>query len=239
MTTESVSESVRQRVWYPFGVYPNLLLLSAQIFGILIYPFTDSGVGRMAFSLVQLVVLFLAVAAVRPTPALSWISMACGAPAAVLTVLTLIFPDSHGLLLASDLTHAVFFLYLGYALIRYMFADRNVTADEMYATASTFTVLAWAFAHLYGVVQGIWGADQFAATGEGDLEWMEMLFLSFTTMTGTGLSDISPVGAHARSVVMLEQMAGMFYIGLVVARMLSLTLVKFQSRDSDKEAAAE
>ena len=37
---------------------------------------------------------------------------------------------------------------------------------------------------------------------------MELLFLSFTTLTSTGLSDIVPVQAFARSLVMIEQLAG-------------------------------
>ena len=45
---------------------------------------------------------------------------------------------------------------------------------------------------------------------------MELLFLSFTTLTSTGLSDIVPVKAFARSLVMIEQLAGLAYIAIVV-----------------------
>ena len=51
---------------------------------------------------------------------------------------------------------------------------------------------------------------------------MELLFLSFTTLSSTGLSDIVPVSGHARSVVMLEQVAGVFYIAMVVTRLVAL-----------------
>lgn len=216
------------QVWRPFGLYPNALLLGAQLLGIVVYPFADSDVGESAFSLFQLLVLVLAVGAVRPTPALSWVSIGIGVPAAVLTVLTVVNPDSTALSLASNATHAAFYFYLAYALLRYMFADRHVTTDEIYATGSCFTVVAWAFAFLYGVVQDAWGAGQFAHAGAGALDWMEMLFLSFTTMTGTGLSDISPAGAHARSIVMIEQLAGMFYVALAVARVIALVRGRFR-----------
>lgn len=216
------------QVWRPFGLYPNALLLGAQLLGILVYPFTDTEVGASLFSLFQLLVLFLAAVAVRPTPALSWVSTCIGVPAVLFTVLTMIDSESTAFSLGSNLTHAAFYTYLAYALLRYMFADRHVTADEMYATGSCFTVIAWAFAYVYGAVQDIWGADQFAHAAGGTLDWVQMLFLSFTTMTGTGLSDISPVGAHARSIVMLEQLAGMFYIALVIARILGMTMAKFR-----------
>lgn len=217
----------RERVWRPFGLYPNALLLGAQLLGILVYPFADSDVGESAFSLFQLVVLVLAVGAVRLTPALSWVSIGIGIPAAVLTVVTVLDPTSTGISLASNLTHAAFYFYLAYALLRYMFADQRVTTDEIYATGSCFTVVAWGFAFLYGAVQDAWGAGQFAHAGTGALDWMQMLFLSFTTMTSTGLSDISPAGAHARSIVMIEQLAGMFYVALVIARVMALIRGRF------------
>ena len=49
-------------------------------------------------------------------------------------------------------------------------------------------------------------------------------------MTGTGLSDIAPAGNHARSFIILEELAGMNYVALVVARLLGLTLAKFRGR---------
>lgn len=210
-------------------VYPNVVLLAAQLLGIVVYPFIgESATGRAAFSLFQLLVLVLAVAAVRATPALSAVSWAIGAPAALLTIAEAVWPDERWISLASNVTHAAFYFYLAYALLRYMFADSEVTRDEIVATGSCFTVIAWAFAYTYGLVQDIWGSGQFSHAGTGDLQWMETLFLSFTTMTATGLSDISPVGGYARSVVMLEQMAGVFYVGLVVARLLAMTMARFR-----------
>ena len=218
---------------------PCAVLLVVQLVGILVYPFTsESSAGRTVFSLFQLIVLGLAVAAVRRTPALTWVSWWIGAPAVVLTVLTAIFPDNDPLGLASDCTHAVFYVYTAYGLIRYMFADNYVTRDELFATGACFTVVAWAFAYLYSVVQTIWGPGQFVSGTPHELHWVELLFLSFTTMTNTGLSDIAPGGGHARSLVMLEQLAGVNYVALVVARLMGLTLARFQ-RKPDKTEHAE
>jgi hypothetical protein len=58
---------------------------------------------------------------------------------------------------------------------------------------------------------------------------MDLLFLSFTTLSSTGLSDIVPVTAHARSAVMLEQVAGVFYVAMVVTRLVSLRIARHQS----------
>lgn len=216
---------------------PCAILLGVQLLGILVYPFTaETSSGRTVFSLFQLLVLGLAVAAVRGSPALTWVSLCIGAPAVVLTVLTAIYPSNQTMSLASDCTHSLFYFYTAYALIRYMFGDNDVSRDELFATGACFTVVAWAFAYVYGVVQTIWGAGQFVSGTPHELRWVELLFLSFTTMTNTGLSDIVPGGGHARSVMMLEQLAGVNYVALVVARLMGLTLARFQRKPDETES---
>lgn len=62
-----------------------------------------------------------------------------------------------------------------------------------------------------------------------------MLFLSFTNLTSVGLSDILPVSPQARSIVMIEQVAGLLYIALVVSRVVGLTIVR--QRELQEESA--
>ena len=44
-----------------------------------------------------------------------------------------------------------------------MFADDWVTRDELLATGAAFTVAAWGFAYVYGVMQIIWPGSFTAA----------------------------------------------------------------------------
>ena len=93
------------------------------------------------------------------------------------------------------------------------------------ATGATFTVLAWAFAYLFAAVQIIWPHSFTAAVDADDARsWVDLLFLSVTTLSSTGLSDIVPITPHGRSAVMIEQIAGMLYLALVVARVTALTI---------------
>jgi hypothetical protein len=70
----------------------------------------------------------------------------------------------------------------------------------------------------------IWPGSFTGHGGPGDRTWFELLFLSFTTLTSVGLSDVTPVLAHARSFVIVEQVAGVLYVALVVARLVGLTV---------------
>jgi Ion channel len=87
-----------------------------------------------------------------------------------------------------------------------------------------FTLLAWGFAHLYTVCQALVpGSFVGAVDPAGDRSWMELLFLSFTTLSGVGLGDILPLKPMARALVMLEQLAGVLFIALVVSRLIGMT----------------
>jgi len=208
------------------GRHPSALLLVAQLLAVLAYPFLDqSPAGRAVIGVVGTVVVLLALWAVRRTPALSWVAALLGLPALVTTVLEATHPDNDPLVLVNALLHAPFYFYISYGMIRYLFHDQRVTRDELYATGAAFTVVAWGFAYVYAVVQVVWPGS-FAGSGGGDRSWFELLFLSFTTLTSVGLSDVTPVLPHARSFVMVEQVAGVFYVALVVARLVGLTVAR-------------
>jgi hypothetical protein len=202
------------------------VLLAAQLLGVVVYPFMgESPTGRAMVSLFGLVVLVLAVWTTRSTPALSWVAIGLGLPVVVLTILEALNPTDRSLVLWSSVLHAAFYFYTTYGLLRYMFNDRRVTTDELFATGATFTVVAWAFAYLFAATQVIWPGSFLAAVNPDEPRtWVELLFLSFTTLSSTGLSDVVPVTPHARAVVMIEQVAGLGYIALVVARLVGLTL---------------
>ena len=134
-------------------------------------------------------------------------------------------------MLASALLHAPFYFYVSYAMIRYLFHDDRVTRDELFATGAAFTVVAWGFAYVYAGGQVVWPGSFVGAGGEIERSWFELLFLSFTTLTSVGLSDVVPVLAHARSLVMVEMVAGVFYVALVVARLVSLAVVRHRPDD--------
>jgi hypothetical protein len=211
-------------VWH----HPSAVLLAVQLFGVLLFPFMEGSViGRAAISTFALVVLFLAVRAVQATSSLTWISVLIGLPIVVLTVLEVVDPLNQQFVLWSSVLHAVFYFYTTFALLRYMFLDRFVTRDELWATGATFTVVAWAFAYTFMAVQVLWpGSFMTPASANPSRTWFEMLFLSFTNLTSVGLSDIVPVQPHARSWVMIEQVAGLLYVALVISRIVGLTIAR-------------
>jgi hypothetical protein len=204
--------------------HPSAVLLFGQLLAVLAYPFFDeSAPGRALLGLVSTGLVLVALWAVRRTPALTWMAVVLGAPAMVFNLLEAALPDEEWVLLVSALLHAPFYFYVSYGMIRYLFHDDRVTRDELFATGAAFTVVAWGFAYVYVVVQIVWPGSFSSVDGIGQRTWFELLFLSFTTLTSVGLSDVIPVLPHARSLVMVEQVAGVLYVALVIARLVGLT----------------
>jgi hypothetical protein len=205
---------------------PSAILLGAQLAAVLLYPLMEgSAAGRALFSVFGIAILGLVLLALSSTPGLTWIGLLLGIPATVLLLIQAV-SGSDTLLPYSSALEAVLYFYAGGAMIAYMLADHEITRDELFAVGAAFTLFAWAFAYTFTVCQAIEpGSFTAAIDPRGDRSWMELLFLSFTTLSSTGLSDVVPVKAFARGLVMLEQLAGIAYVAMVVSRLVGLTVL--------------
>lgn len=212
------------RPWYDVARHhPSAWLLFAQLLGLLLYPlFADSDAGRTLLTVFGIGVLGLAMWLVRRTPGTNWIGGALAVPALALSVAQGIF-GVDGLVAWTAGFEAAFYFFAAGSLIAYMLQDHAVSADELFAVGATFTLLAWAFAYLFVLCQAI-EPGSFIAAVEPDAPrtWTELLFLSFTSLSSTGLGDVIPVKPFARSLLMLEMFAGVMYVTLVVARLIGL-----------------
>jgi hypothetical protein len=191
--------------------HPCAVLLFVQILGILLYPLMeDTSAERALFGMFSLLVLGTALYVVKRGPWLTAFAIVLALPVAVLSIWLAFEFDPHRLLILAAF-EAMFYFYAAGSLIAYMLEDEFATIDELFAAGATFTLLAWAFAYLYVVCQGLLPGS-FGAGADDPRTWIELLFLSFTTLSGVGLGDIIPILPMARALVMIEQFAGVMYI---------------------------
>lgn len=206
--------------------HPSAWLLAVQLLGVLLYPAMEHmPAGRALFGAFGIAVLGLAVWVVRRSPLGMWLALVLAIPAVVFSVAGALL-ERQGLSVTAQVFECLLYFYTTCSLIAYMLQDHKVTRDELFAAGATFTLLAWAFAFAYSVCQ-YWYPGSFSATSEGDFRsWVELLYLSFSLLSGVGLSDVVPVHPQARALVMLEQFAGVMYVALVVSRLVGLTIYK-------------
>jgi hypothetical protein len=210
---------------------PSATLLAVQLSAVLVYPLLEGAAGRALFSLLGIVILGLVLRVVRASAGLFAVTAILGIPVTILLLVQAI-TDSETLLPYSSALEAIIYFYAAVVLIIYMLADHEITRDELFAVGATFTLVAWAFAYTFTVCQAIEPDSFTAAVDPGsDRSWMELLFLSFTTLSSVGLSDVAPIKAFARGLVMIEEVAGIGYVAMVVSRLVGLTVIRQRTAD--------
>ncbi len=118
---------------------------------------------------------------------------------------------------------AVLILFSTYCVLRYVLRARVITQDQIYAGVCMYLMLGFAFGAVYYLVN-ILDASSFSTSsgmavsgGKPDL-----MYFSFVTLATLGYGDITPRSNIARSLAVLEALAGMLYIAIFMARLVSL-----------------
>ena len=204
--------------------HPSAVLLFVQLLSILLYPIVqDTPVGRGAFRVAGLTVLGTALYVVKRGPWLTGFAAMLALPVVVLSAWLAFDFDPRRQAVVAALS-ATFYFYAAGSLIAYMLEDEFASIDELFAAGATFTLLAWAFAYVYLICQYMLPGSFGVVGASGDPHpWMDLLFLSFTTLSGVGLGDILPVLPMARALVMIEEFAGVMYLALVVSRLIAMS----------------
>lgn len=214
------------------GRHPSAFLLAAQLLSLAAFPLFDpAGSGRVIFGAFSALAVVLAVWVVKRTPATNWFAWLVAAPAFVLSLASVLL-DSRLLLLWSSAFEALLYFYAAGSLIAYMLSDHTVTRDELFAAGATFTLFAWGFAYAYVLCQALDpGSFAGVVSPERPRTWLELLFMSFTVLSGVGIGDVVPVRPAARVLVMFEMAVGVGYLATVVARLIGLTFVQIRSEE--------
>jgi Ion channel len=131
---------------------------------------------------------------------------------------------------------AAFCLYTALVILRHVLAPGPVFAETVHAALSVYILLALFWAGAYALVEiNLPGAFSLVPSPnaqvqlEGAYLFADMLHLSIATLTSTGYGDITPVAPFARSLCQLEQLVGVFYIAVLISRLLGL----YQSPDRE------
>ena len=205
----------RQRCFY---LFLSILVL------ILAAPFlTDTLRGRVAVQAMQVLVLSAAVAAVGRTTMPFIIALLLGIPAFVFqSGVTFGYGDPEAFRLYSNVFHGAFYLIAIVYLLRYVFSPDVMTDDKLFGAASVYLMLAVLFAYAYMVVQLVQPGAFGAGPNDSPRNFYDLLYMSFGLLTSNGPGDVLPVGSKVRSLVILEEIIGVLYVAILIARLAGI-----------------
>jgi len=121
---------------------------------------------------------------------------------------------------------AIFCFFTAVVILRHVLSFGPVYADRVHAALSVYILLAFAWAGLYAMLEilspGAFSLPAGGAKDEGAPLLADMMHLSIASLTSTGFGDITPVAPFARSISQLEQLTGVFYIAVLISRLIGL-----------------
>ncbi|NHB56834.1 two pore domain potassium channel family protein [Acinetobacter sp. 194] len=222
--------------WKGFRALPSAWLLLLQLLVLILSVISGDSLTYRTFTWILGALILLIIAKViRQTPTYTILGLSFVGGALIFSLLILIgVRDPMVQVIAHAFESAAYFM-AAYGLVRYMFADRYLTKDELFAAAAVFTLMAWGFAFLFNACQLLELNSFYKANHEGLQSWLDLLFLSFSLQSATGLSEVLPMTPFAKTLAMLQMFSGVMYIALIVSRLIALQYIAHLPKHSDSK----
>ena len=125
------------------------------------------------------------------------------------------------------LTAIVFIISLVLAIgmvLRYLLMKGPVTADKLHGALATYIMIAFFWTFIYTLVENF-SPGSFSFGNDhpvGQDIFYHLRYFSFATLTTVGYGDFTPITDQARSLVMLEQLGGVFFVAVLIARLAGI-----------------
>lgn len=206
------------------GLGPCTYLLLLLLGLILLFPFLEEGmVDRILLGILFSTVLLVGAFATRQSRqgvilklglALLGVGLLWGA----------LWAGSVAVLKLAGMTYTASLAISFSGVLRYVLKRGPITADKLHGALAGYILLAFVWSFVYALVE----MSSAGSFGPGHLDFVQpgnffkLIYFSLTTLTTTGYGDFIPLTNHARSLVMVEEFSGVFYVGVVIARLAGL-----------------
>jgi hypothetical protein len=204
------------------GPYTYLLLLLLGL--ILLFPFLEEGIlARTLLGVLFSVVLLVGAFATRQTRRGGIFKLGLALLGVGLQWMAL-WVESIAILNLAGIAYTASLAVSFSGVLRYILKRGPITADKLHGALAGYIMLAFVWSFVYALVE-LSSAGSF---GPGHLDFLQpgtffkLIYFSLTTLTTTGYGDVIPLTNHARSLVMVEEFSGVFYVGVVIARFAGL-----------------
>ena len=215
MAIEIISEQaaliLRLRCLHLFAA---LLLLLVSV------PFLEvTPLGRTLLNVINVLILVVATAVMARSPIALVIAVLLAGSSIVFQGLGQFLDHPGHLLVSRGFAAGFYVVTVGY-LLAYAMRREVLSPDKLYGAAAAFLMLGILWMYFYSFML-VFYPGALAAGGEAITQQKasELLYFSFTVLTSTGFGDIVPVHPVARMLCVLEQILGLLYIAILIARL--------------------
>ena len=197
--------------------------LCALVLNMLVSPFVDQFPGGFLVATVLITLVFLSALLAIGGRLRTVVGIVLVAPALLGEWLSYWQPD-----LLSVVIRGSGVLFIGYVVLeflRFILRAPRVDFEVLCAGIATYLMLGLFWSLTYILVDRL-VPNSFVFTvgpvSSRSMNNFNALYFSFTTLSTVGYGDIVPVSGIARMLAMVEAVFGMFYVTLLIARLVSL-----------------
>jgi hypothetical protein len=200
-----------------------LLALALFVLLFVAWPLVDVGLlMRPLLGMVLLIVTLSGLYALGAHGRFAPLLLTLGGIVFALQATTLIWPsDPVGIL--NESAAVLFIFVLCGMLLNGVMGPGRVTVNRLVGAVVVYLLFGVQFAFLFALVERFSsGAFIMGSAPASSWTGWRFFYLSMITLSSLGLSDITPVHAFARSLVMLEALLGQMYTTVLLARLVTL-----------------
>jgi hypothetical protein len=199
----------------------DLFLLLSLLLVILLYPLLDhDDVQRLVLGGLMFAPLLLATLRVAQIKGWVWPTVLLMTCAVLCAVLSMFFPSSSTVGLKWGIL-AAFFGLCAFGLFSYLRTAHTIRDGHLYTAVSIYLLLGLQWFALYSVFDVLCpGSIQHNTAAKADRH-AELLYFSLVTLSTIGYGDVVPLQGEVRILAALEGIAGVLYIAITVALLVS------------------
>jgi ion channel len=204
-----------------FQAKRDLFLLLSLLLIILLYPLLDRGeIRRMVLGGLMFAPLLLATVRMAQMKVWVWPTVLLMTAVVISTVVSTLIPVRTLIGLKWGILAAFFGLTV-IALFSYLKSARSIQDGHLYTAVSIYLLLGMLWFALYSVIDVLSpGSIQHSASTAVDRH-AELLYFSLITLSTIGYGDVLPLRGEARMLSALEGIAGVLYVAITVALLVS------------------
>ena len=211
-------------------------LLVALIGLIILYPLgANSRLGEILFIVMGALVYIAGIYLIARDYKSTVLVVAIALAASALEIASILL-GREALFNMSVIFSSLLYLAITRHVLHYILIRGPITADKLHGATAVFITLAFLWTGFFVVVENM-EPGSFAFPDDPTIgdpwRYYDLLFFSFTTLTTVGYGDIVPVSDYARMLSITEQIVGLFFVAVLIARLAGAYL-PHQSADETK-----
>lgn len=139
--------------------------------------------------------------------------------------------ETTSLYLLGNFSGVLFMTFVVVSIISFVFKEREVDANIIYASIVAYLLLAIIWSFIYKIIETLQPGSFFVPGHILDKDGAIFTYYSFVTITTLGYGDLIPVKDVARAFAALEAVIGQIYLVVLVARLVGLNIAQTMHKE--------